>query len=869
MGLIGRLSYPGRIRNLVLQNVSVKIVAGLYCEGENFIGGLVGRNDGGMITGCTISGSVGGGTMINGIYAGGLVGYNTYGMIASCFSESIVAVVGEQNSGGLVGKNEGGMIVSCYATGAIGDHIESYVENGGLCGVNDEGTILSCFASGSVYAEFGSGGGLCGSNTGMIDNCFATGTVIGEYGPIGGLCGTNSSTIANSFTSGIVNSVWGIVGGLCGRNGGAISRCYSAGILTAGVDSENVGGLCGINSGTIETSFWDIETSGQTTSSGGTGLPTSRMKLYSTYTSAGWDMSSVWMICQGIDYPHLRWEGYECPRITDYSGGSGTAEDPFKIGTVQDLQAVGTVPWDWEKHFMLIADLECQGMTLSPLGSGEIPFSGDFNGNGHRIVNITQPLFDRVDPSGRIHHLSIQATLSNETTAGLVRTNFGSLTNCSIETEVFPFLSFETFGGLVIWNYGTLENCSVSGQMGSGKTAGGLVAWNYGWLENCTTYSITADCYGFDDGEDALDDVLGGLVGHNQGEMKHCSIYNMGLANPDGIIGGLVGQNDGTLYHCSFMGVMVSAFGNPPYSFNGNMGGLVGQNDGTLYHCSSTGDIDLYGWMETIGGLVGQNNHILDKCSFEGIIYGDGEGGGLVGFNNGFISQCRVDGRVVFRGKGGGLAAHNWGLIRDSYARGYIGWEGAFGGIAGVNEGRVINCFAAGHIGDPCDGPGGGLIGERGTECHIEEICESCGGEDICCEWRPVCESVGEEIASFSDLCFWHNCDPDGTGPNTEVMQKRATFTAAGWDFLGESINGTADIWRMCINGVDYPRLSWEFSYDGDLNCPDGVGMDDLVYLVQRWLAKTVATVGSADANEDGIVNLNDLSILSSNWMRQ
>ena len=36
-----------------------------------------------------------------------------------------------------------------------------------------------------------------------------------------------------------------------------------------------------------------------------------------------------------------------------------------------------------------------------------------------------------------------------------------------------------------------------------------------------------------------------------------------------------------------------------------------------------------------------------------------------------------------------------------------------------------------------------------------------------------------------------------GTGRTTAQMQKASTFLQAGWDFVGESVNGTWDIWRI------------------------------------------------------------------------
>ena len=46
----------------------------------------------------------------------------------------------------------------------------------------------------------------------------------------------------------------------------------------------------------------------------------------------------------------------------------------------------------------------------------------------------------------------------------------------------------------------------------------------------------------------------------------------------------------------------------------------------------------------------------------------------------------------------------------------------------------------------------------------------------------------------------------------------------------------SADAWRMCTDGVAYPRLAWESAVNGDLACPDGVALEDFAGLAQRWL---------------------------------
>jgi hypothetical protein len=46
-------------------------------------------------------------------------------------------------------------------------------------------------------------------------------------------------------------------------------------------------------------------------------------------------------------------------------------------------------------------------------------------------------------------------------------------------------------------------------------------------------------------------------------------------------------------------------------------------------------------------------------------------------------------------------------------------------------------------------------------------------------------------------------------------MKTLSTFTDAGWDFFGETTNGTEDIWDI-HEGTDYPRFTWQMDDDLD-----------------------------------------------------
>ena len=65
------------------------------------------------------------------------------------------------------------------------------------------------------------------------------------------------------------------------------------------------------------------------------------------------------------------------------------------------------------------------------------------------------------------------------------------------------------------------------------------------------------------------------------------------------------------------------------------------------------------------------------------------------------------------------------------------------------------------------------------------------------------------------ETCFWDvetsglTESSGGQGRTTAEMQTAVTFLAAGWDFIGETDDGTGGIWWI-DEGLDYPHLWWE-----------------------------------------------------------
>jgi len=151
----------------------------------------------------------------------------------------------------------------------------------------------------------GAGSMLCVVSGGVIERCYCAGVLRGDCS-LGGLVGRNTGVIADSYAHGRVEKAVGsnsYCAGLVYWNYmGTIDTCYA----TCTVPEYEGYGVVGRNqNGTVEQCLWDVETSGVYSSNGGTGLSTAAMQTAETFLDAAWDFETV---CEGEDYPRLRWE---------------------------------------------------------------------------------------------------------------------------------------------------------------------------------------------------------------------------------------------------------------------------------------------------------------------------------------------------------------------------------------------------------------------------------------------------------------------------------------------------------------------------------------------------------------------------------
>jgi len=187
----------------------------------------------------------------------------------------------------------------------------------GLFGHIDGAVIKNLGVEGATISGSNYTGGLVGKADGAssITNCYSTVSDTGSGGYLGGLVGSATGTISDCYSRGSVTARvdCGLIGGLIGSAVSlSVTNCYSTDTVTVTGGSYLYGGLIGYDGGsnTFSNCFWDVTTSGQSSSAGGTGELTADMKLKSTYT--GWS-GTTWKIDEAAHtinggYPFLAWQ---------------------------------------------------------------------------------------------------------------------------------------------------------------------------------------------------------------------------------------------------------------------------------------------------------------------------------------------------------------------------------------------------------------------------------------------------------------------------------------------------------------------------------------------------------------------------------
>jgi len=456
-----------------------------------------------------------------------------------------------------------------------------------------------------------------------------------------------------------------------------------------------------------------------------------------------------------------------------YGGGTGEADNPYRIYTDEHMNTIGLHEDDFGRNFKLMADIDLGSLgetDFNIIGRSPSSFRGVFDGNGHTISNFR---YISMDVNDVALFENVQGEQALITDLGLIDPNINVDSN---ELDIYVDPKDPNSGAIYGNSAGTLvnylsreanlSNCYVSGGSVSGDVwIGGLVSYvDQGTIDHC--YS-TAELVG--------KRYVGGLAGYNySGEITDCQTTSN--ITGENFAGGLVGYNEGTVQNCNAAGDVTC---------DSTTGGLAGYNKGTIKSSYSTGNVT---GVDEIGALVGRSRDDIINCYTTGIASGEKSVGGLVGIVYGpvNIANCVSAGNVIGIEQVGGMVGSNAGILTNCYSTGSVSGERFVGGLAGVlyETATIFNCYSAGNVDGMTET--GGLVGGGHYSATV-----------LGSFWDI---EVSGQAASFR-----------GTGKTTAEMQTAGTFLDAGWDFFDETENGADDIWWI-TEGQDYPRLWWELS---------------------------------------------------------
>jgi hypothetical protein len=194
------------------------------------------------------------------------------------------------------------------------------------------------------------------------------------------------------------------------------------------------------------------------------------------------------------------------PAYAKYSGDTGGPNDPYRITTAEDLILLGDSPEDYDKHFIMTANIDLDSKLpdrkvfdraiitsdtndVDPGFQGS-PFTDIFDGNGHTITHLVITgdsylgLFYRLEEEAAIKNLGLESVDVNGIgiyIVGLVGHNRGSIRK-SYSTGMISGDNY--IGGLVGSNVGNIAISYSAGDIRGRWFVGGLVGANVGRINS-------------------------------------------------------------------------------------------------------------------------------------------------------------------------------------------------------------------------------------------------------------------------------------------------------------------------------------------------------------------------------------------------
>lgn len=717
-GLFGKLGSGAVVKNM---NIASSVFTGKN-TGDS-VGAVAAENNGGTISGIsgygnTVKGSSG--------YIGGLVGKN-YGGITNSDDQSTVIAGANTVAGGIAGVNGGtfdwsnleakiGYIYNVQSNSAVttaGLSVDQYASNlGGIVGINEKhelsglgpamDTDIDNVSAHGVTGKAGStkiSGGIVGTNNGKLTNVYNESIIHGSEA-IGGIAGTNVMADPDDFFASqptlenIANAVEIIgdagsqnVGGLVGmQDHAATNQGRNTGTITG---CTHVGGMVGYN--TAGSYLNNLENSPQATITG--------IK----------NVGGIAGVNEGVISADDQLNLLNSGKIYGWENVGGIAGK--NSGTIDNVNS----------NINLYVIDEATRTALK--GNAEIAANAQFFGGvtGENIGIITNATNRaRVDAAQASY---VGGIVGRNTSEG---DKVGQLLGMGNSNKGFV-IGKNYVGGVIGKNEvaitGTAEQ-SV-GIVNSGTVialaggAGGIIGEN---SANITYVNMTneGEVHGSASADGSKEENgTGGIIGVNGykadgtgANISNSSLMNRVDGNVSGVanVGGIIGINHGVItggrddknnyykYQIYNNGtIQAGSYDAESGAFTAdageNIGGLLGNNSGTLTAGYNTGVVQAE-QSSNVGGIAGTNSGTLDQVFNSVVTVTKTETGKTDAAGRKLYTYIYKDGGAISGDRNvGGIVGSNAGTLSNAYSTTKVAGNSNVANIVGSNAGNVSNIY--------------------------------------------------------------------------------------------------------------------------------------------------------------------------------
>lgn len=712
-GIFGKLGSGAVVKDI---NIVSSVFTGKDTGAS--VGAVAAENNGGKISGVsgygnTVKGSGG--------YIGGLVGKN-YGGISNSDDQSTVIAGANTVAGGIAGINGGivdwdngefkiGTIENVQSNSAVTTAVlpaGQYAFNlGGIVGINAKhdlsllgpqfDTDIDNASAHGVTGKSGNtktSGGIVGTNEGGISNAYNE-SIIHGLENIGGIAGSNAMANPNDLLGqqatleNIANAVEIIgdagsqnVGGLVGkqdhattnqgRNTGAITGC------------TNVGGMVGYN--TADSYLNNLENSPQATITGIT------------------NVGGIAGVNEGVISADDQLNLLNSGKIYGWENVGGIAGK--NSGSIDNVNS--------NINLYVIDEATRNALKGNAVITPNAQFFGGVTGENIGIItNATNRA--RVDAAQASY---VGGIVGRNTSEG---DKVGQLLGMGNSNEGFV-IGNNYVGGVIGKNEVAITGTAKDsvGIVNSGTVialaggAGGIIGENSANITHVIMKN-EGEVHGNDSIEGSKEENgTGGIIGVNAlgANISNSSLMNRVNGNVSGVanVGGIIGINHGVItggrddknnyykYQIYNNGTIQAGSYNATNgtitAFAGeNIGGLLGNNSGTLTAGYNTGVVDA-GQSSNVGGIAGTNSGTLDQVFNSVVTVTKTETGATDADGRKLYKYTYTDGGAISGASNvGGIVGNNAGTLTNAYSTTKVAGNSNVANIVGSNAGQVSNIY--------------------------------------------------------------------------------------------------------------------------------------------------------------------------------